>query len=169
MKKVLIIDTSILCVWLNVPGMAICGPDIDQWNKQRVEQKITNEQKNKSTFVLPLATIIETGNHISKAPHSRKEQADKLADLMKKSADQQTPWAAFSEQNYLWSPEKLKELARTWPDLAESKLSLGDATMKEVADYYSQMGFRVEILTGDQGLKAYQPAEPKEIPRRRER
>jgi len=30
MKKVLIMDTSILCVWLDVPGMATCGPDDDK-------------------------------------------------------------------------------------------------------------------------------------------
>ncbi len=29
MKKVLIIDTSILCVWLEVPGKDSCGPKDD--------------------------------------------------------------------------------------------------------------------------------------------
>ncbi len=33
MKKVLILDTSILCVWLDVPGMDTCGPDDDKWDK----------------------------------------------------------------------------------------------------------------------------------------
>ncbi len=169
MKKVLIIDTSILCIWLDVPGMDTCGSDNDQWNKDRVQQKITDEQQNKSTFVLPLATIIETGNHIARATHSRKERADALAELMYKSADQKTPWAAFSEQGTLWSAEKLKELAESWPELAESRLSIGDATIKDVADYYGQIGFEVEILTGDQGLKSYEPAKPVEIPRRRKR
>ncbi len=169
MKKVLIIDTSILCVWLDVPGMDTCGPDTDQWDKARVQQKIEEEQEDKSTFVLPLATIIETGNHIAQGTHSRKDRAEALADLMNKSADQQTPWAAFSEQGALWSPEKLKVLAGTWPDLAASKLSIGDATIKDVADYYSQMGCHVEILTGDQGLKSYEPAQPTVIPRRRKR
>jgi hypothetical protein len=88
---------------------------------------------------------------------------------MKKSADQQTPWAAFSEQSTLWSSEKLKKLAEVWPDLAAGKLSIGDATIKDVADYYAQMGCLVEILTGDQGLKAYQPEKPVNIPRRRKR
>jgi len=169
MKKVLIIDTSILCVWLDVPKKDTCGPDDDRWNNARVQQKIKEEHNNKSTFVLPLATIIETGNHIAQASHSRKERAESLAELMAESADQQTPWAAFSEQSTLWSAEKLKELATSWPNLAASKLSIGDATIKDVADYYSQMGFKVEILTGDQGLKAYEPIAPVEIPRRRQK
>jgi hypothetical protein len=168
-KKVLIFDTSILCVWLDVPGMDSCGPDKEKWDKAKVQQKIEVEKINKATFVLPLATIIETGNHISQAKQSRKERAEALADLMKKSADQQTPWAAFSEQSPLWSPEKLKKLAETWPDLAAGKLSIGDATIKDVAEYYAKMGFEVEILTGDQGLKSYEPEKPLDIPRRRKR
>ncbi len=167
MKRVLVIDTSILCVWLDVPGMAACGPDSDRWDKQRVESKLVAEQQTKTTFVLPLATIIETGNHITRAPHSRKERAEALAELMRKSADEQSPWAAFAAQSPLWSPEKLKELAKSWPDAAVQGLSLGDATIKDIANYYSQAGYAVEILTGDAGLKAYEPVRPTLTPRRR--
>jgi len=170
LKHLLIIDTSILAIWLEVPGMENCGPDHDRWDKKRVAQKIQSEIDEKTTtFVLPLASIIETGNHIAHARHSRKERGDALADLMRKSADQQTPWAAFSDQTVLWSPEKLKLLADSWPELAAQKLSLGDATIKDVAEYYTQMGYSVEILTGDLGLKAYEPRVSVEIPRRRQR
>lgn len=169
MKKVLILDTSILCVWLDVPNMADCGPVNDKWDHQRIADKIEAEERDSTIFVLPLASIIETGNHIAQSNHSRRERGESLADLMKKSANQETPWAAFSEQSVLWSPEKLIVLANTWPTLATQKLSLGDATIKDVAEYYAQMGYRVEILTGDAGLKSYEPAVPVEIPRRKQR
>ncbi|MEW6379961.1 MAG: hypothetical protein AB1611_10190 [bacterium] len=169
MKKVLIIDTSVLCVWLRVPGMESCGPDEDQWDWDRVEKKIDDENQNHSIFVLPLATIIETGNHISRAKHNRRECGVVLADLMSKSADQKSPWAAFSDQAALWTSDKLKELANTWPDLAAQKLSLGDVTIKDVAEYYAQSGYEVEILTGDKGLKAYQPIAKAMVPRRRQK
>lgn len=169
MRKVLILDTSILCVWLEVPSMGDCGPDDDKWDRKRVADKIAAEEQDATTLVLPLASIIETGNHIAQAEHSRRERGEALADLMKKSANQETPWAAFSEQSVLWSPEKLVALADNWPDLAAQKLSLGDATIKDVAEYYAQMGYQVEILTGDAGLKAYEPAAPAEIPRRKQR
>lgn len=169
MKKVLILDTSVLCVWLDVPGMSDCGSDNDKWDQQRVESKITEEELNSTTFVLPLASIIETGNHIAQAGHSRRERGVSLAELIRKSAKQETPWAAFSEQSVLWSPEKLVVLADSWPNLAAQKLSLGDATIKDVAEYYAQMGFRVEILTGDAGLKSYEPIVQVEIPRRKQR
>jgi len=167
MKRVLIIDTSILCVWLEVPGMDTCGPGNDCWDKQRVDAKLSLELERKTTFVLPLASIIETGNHIAQSSHSRKERGEALANLMRKSADEESPWAAFSDQSILWSAEKLKVLANSWPDLAARKLSLGDATIKDVAEYYAQMGYEVEILTGDQGLKAYEPVAPVSVPRRR--
>lgn len=88
---------------------------------------------------------------------------------MRRSAEHKEPWAAFSDQTILWSPDKLKLLADIWPNLAAEKLSLGDATIKDVAEYYAQMGYSVEILTGDQGLKAHQPETPALIPRRRQR
>lgn len=149
--------------------MAECGPGHDKWNKRRVTEKIREEERDNATFVLPLASIIETGNHIAQSSHSRRNRGQALADLMIKSANQETPWAAFSEQSMLWSPEKLIQLAENWPELANQQLSLGDATIKDVAEYYAQMNFRVEILTGDEGLKAYTPVTPTEIPRRKRR
>ncbi len=169
MKKVLILDTSILCVWLDVPGMARCGPAHDSWDKARVANKIETEERAGTTFVLPLASIIETGNHIAQAAHSRFERAQALASLMDKSAQQATPWAAFSAQSGLWASDKLADLAQRWPAMAAQKLSLGDATISDVANSYAQAGYSVEILTGDQGLKACEPAVPLAEPRRRQR
>lgn len=65
MQKVLIIDTSILCVYLKVPNMEDCGPDNDKWDYNRVVRKINDEIINKSYLVFHLATLIETGNHIA--------------------------------------------------------------------------------------------------------
>jgi hypothetical protein len=168
MRKVLIIDTSILCVYLGVPGKETSGSDHDKWDKKRVDARFLEEQDNGTTFILPLATIIETGNHIAQGALKRYEIAQVFADILIKVADGVIPWAVFTTQlDELWSPEKLKELALEWPALASSKISIGDATIKSVAEYYATVGFEVEILTGDGGLKAYQPANPAPIPRRR--
>ena len=169
MKKVLILDTSVLCVWLDVPAMDRCGPTEDCWDRARVVAKVEQEEQARTTFVLPLASIIETGNHIAQAKHSRLERAQALAALMHKRAQRESPWAAFSEQSALWGKEQLSTLARTWPALAAQKLSLGDATIKDVADFYAQMGCQVEILTGDEGLKRHEPQVPVAVPRRRQR
>ncbi|QTA84085.1 hypothetical protein [Desulfonema magnum] len=167
MRKVIIFDTSVLCCWLKVPGKSTCGGSNDRWDFTRINEKVEEELKNKSTFVLPLATIIETGNHIAQAHGNRYDIAKKLSDLILKAATETEPWAAFEHQSELWNEKRLKELADKWPNLASQGLGIGDATIKEVAEYYSEIGFNVEILTGDQGLKVYQPAEKTIIPRRR--
>jgi hypothetical protein len=169
MRKVLVIDTSILCTWLRVPGRETCGPDDDRWDPQRVDEKIAVEKAAGTLFVLPLASIVETGNHIAQAAHGRRERAIELARLMRESADEQSPWAAFTHQSALWSAERLKDLAETWPDLAARWLSLGDTTIRYVAEHYAQAGYAVEILTGDRELKSYEPITPDEVPRRRGR
>lgn len=169
--KVLLIDTSILCVWLKVTNLDSCGPDNDRWDYERVNKKIEEEIENHSTFVLPLATIIETGNHIAQAHGDRYSMANALREIVIKSADEETPWAAFSEQENLWKGDGLKSLLDRWTKTVVSGQSIGDASIVDVANLYSSMGYEVEILTGDSGLKAYQPMLPQPkrlVPRRRQ-
>lgn len=165
-KKVLILDTSVLCCWLRIPGKETSGPLNDQWTPERIDALI-KEEKQRSTFVLPLATLIETGNHIAQAAHRRHECAIALASHLAATADAQTPWAAFTDQSALWESDQLKVLAESWPGLAVGGTSIGDATIKDVAEHYAKAGFHVEILTGDAGLKAYEPAKPLPAPPRR--
>lgn len=167
-KSVLIVDTSLLCVWLKIPKMETCGRVGDIWDFQRVEKEINAAVGQGYTLVLPLASIIETGNHIAHAPQYRHERAKGLAELMCKAADQKSPWAAFQHQTELWSPDRMKELAQLWPPLAERKLAMGDATIKQIGDYYGEIGCVVEFLTADEQLRAYEPKRPKLVPRRRQ-
>lgn len=167
--KVLIIDTNILCVYLKVPYMDDAGPTNDKWNYERVSNKIIEEITNKTVLVLPMATLIETGNHIAQANGDVYSIAQDLANIIKKVANEEEPWAAFTFQSELWNEENLIKLADEWPDLAAQKLSIGDTTIKNVAKYYSDAGYQVEILTADQGLKSYEPATKKIIPRRRKK
>ena len=82
-------------------------------------------------------------------------------------AKEEEPWAAFTFQSKLWNEESLLKLSKEWPRLAAEKISIGDATIKSVAEYYARSGYTVEILTGDKGLKSYQPSQNIYIPRRR--
>ncbi|MHB1629989.1 MAG: hypothetical protein ACYCVB_16735 [Bacilli bacterium] len=166
--KVLILDTSMLCCWLQVPGKETCGSRDDTWDKARVDSLLNGEIQKGATLVLPLATIIETGNHISQSPRLRYETAQRFGSLIMKTAERRSPWAAFSDQSALWSAEQLKHLAETWPDKAAQRISIGDAMIIAVAEYYSKIqSIQVEILTGDAGLKAYQAVMELPKPRRR--
>lgn len=128
---------------------------------------LEQERANDSTFVLPIATLIETGNHIAQAARERFERANSLAMYLREAADAKSPWAAFTDQSSLWQPDNLRALAESWPELASGGTSIGDHTIKDVAEYYAKAGYFVEILTGDAGLKAYEPVQPVAIPRRR--
>lgn len=166
-KRVLILDTSVLCCWLRVPGKEETGPVHDRWDHHRIDALLERERAENSTFVLPIATLIETGNHIAQARSHRFERASSLAGYLREAADAQSPWAAFTDQSQLWQAENLRALAEVWPLLATGGTSIGDATIKDVAEYYAKAGYFVEILTADAGLKAYQPAQAVAIPRRR--
>lgn len=169
MQRVLIFDTSVLCVWLRVPGKRTCGPKTDRWDGDRIEDLIQREIPAGAIFVLPLAAIIETGNHISQARQNRYETALRLGEIIQKTAIASSPWAAFTEQAGLWEPDGLTRLARTWPTAAAEGVSIGDLTIREVAEYYARTGAHVDILTGDTGLKAYTPRAPGLLPKPRRR
>jgi hypothetical protein len=166
-KKILILDTSILCCWLRVPGKDTAGAQHDLWDFSRIDKLLVAERDQGSTFVLPIASLIETGNHIAQCNGDRYNLATSLTDHLKNTVDASSPWAAFTDQSALWEPSKLQELATVWPQLAVGRTSIGDATIKHVAEYYSQAGWEVEILTGDEGLKAYETSRQTLIPRRR--
>lgn len=168
-KSVLILDTDMLCVWLKISGFNSCGSDDNRWDYAKVDKEIQVAISLEYTLVLPLATIIETGNHIAHATEMRMERGRDLAELIRKAADETSPWAAFTEQAELWSSENLKKLADAWPALAAIKLTIGDATIKDVAEYYSKMGCLVQLLSGDALLAAYEPPPPPlVVPRRRQ-
>lgn len=169
MRKILIIDTSILCVWLKVTNMEVCGPDDDKWDFLRVDSKIRKEQSAGTTFVLTIATIIETGNHIAHAHGDRFALGKALGTIIDKVVEEKSPWAAFTEQSELWKPENLKRLSDKWQTTVAQGQSLGDASIVDVAEYFAEAGFEVEIFTGDQGLKSYEPAIKPFVPRRRRR
>lgn len=170
-KKVLVMDTSMLCVWLKVNGLETCGPDSDRWDYDRVKKVIDGEMENQTLFVLPVASIIETGNHIAHANGDKYTMVKALCDIIVKTAEETSPWAAFTEQSHLWTKDGLKNLANRWQKTGVTGQSIGDASIVDVAEFYSQLpNHEVEILTGDEGLKAYQPSKPataRLIPRRK--
>lgn len=169
MRRIIVIDTSILCVWLQLPGFTSAGAAENSWDYDRIQHKIEQAIQEQATLVLPLATIIETGNHLSQCNGDRYSLAQQFCEILRKSVDSEQPWAAYSAQNTLWSDDQMRQLADTWPHQAAQQISIGDATIIGVAEYYSNAFPRrqVEIFTGDAGLRAYSPSQPREdLPRR---
>lgn len=178
-KKVLIVDTCLACVWLKVPGMETAGSDSDRWDFERVDAKL-NEEINKGTLlVLPIASIIETGNHITQIKEvDRNPYIQDLGNKIKASIDGSAPWTAYSYQNKLWEGSHLKEVVDRWISMnaGDAKHSLGDVSILDVATAYRNIGLEVEILTADNLLKSYEqvdlnmmdvPAPPRRRTKRR--
>ena len=168
MRKVLILDTSILCVWLRVPGKETCGPDNARMTYESVSQKLELEINQGTTLIMPLASIIETGNHIAQINGDKFDIVNAFVDHIDNAIDGRVPWAAFTEQSPLINGDALKQILATWRQTALSGQSLGDAMIVEVAKYYASYGVEVEIYTGDVGLRSYTPLKPNGLsPRRR--
>lgn len=171
-RKVIILDTSILCVWLGVPGRdRIEKRGEEPITQNDVDEKIKAEIDEGARIVLPLASVIECGNHITQIKGADpKKYIDKFADFILKSIEGLEPWDIFTNQTNLFDEENFKKLVETWRDLSMSGISMGDASIIQVANHYDSKNFTVEIFTGDTGLKAYEPAPQKEIlPRNKSR
>ena len=170
MRKLLLIDTSLLCVWLQVPGKETAGNN--KWDFERVNQKIQTEINAGTTLVLPLATVIETGNHIAQANNNKNNKyptAQKFAEIITCAADETSPWAAFREQIVLWEAEELKKLADKFPTQAIQETSMGDASIVILGWHYYQKAYHVEFLTDDEQLKSQEPPPPQPPTRRSSR
>ena len=165
-RRVSIFDTSLYCCWLGVPGRETAGSPPNFWDGPRVDHLIAETAKSGSTIILPLATVIEAGNHIAQSQHERFKHASKLCGHLKEALQGETPWVTFTDQSSFWTEEHLLKIVEEWPVLAEARMSFGDATIKRVADYYASAGFDVTILTADEQLRAYEPAKPSAFPRR---
>lgn len=166
MNKALILDTSIICVWLKVPKMETCGPTGNMWTHEVVKEKIDAEIDAGATLILPLASIIETGNHIAQAKGDKHDIVNSFVEHINGALDGNKPWAAFTEPSKLIGKDALKQTLEQWKSTALSGQSLGDALIVEVAKYYAAYNIPVEIFTGDEGLKAYEPVQ-QIVPRRR--
>ena len=157
-RKVLIFDTSVLTVYLELPGFPNTGAGSLMKDKQGVDKKIQEETEAGTLMILPIATIIETGNHISHILGDKFAHVNRFVSLLLDIADNKLPWAMFSNQSGMWSPENVKKLAIQWKEHGVCALSIGDESILDVAKYYCAAGYEVEVFTGDEQLYGFSTA-----------
>lgn len=153
-----VIDTSVLCIWLGIPNRDKCVADGENWDSIAVRNRLESIEKSGENIVVPIASIIETGNHVAHIGGGRiYEYARKFGDLLSFIAQSDNPWMFFSQEE-LWEPKALEDIARSWPEYAKSKMSLGDYSIKSVVEFLKRAfpTRKVEILTCDSALKAFQ-------------
>ncbi|MBF0549298.1 MAG: hypothetical protein HQK60_02065 [Deltaproteobacteria bacterium] len=147
MSVVCLVDTSIFVEVLNVPHMA----HHHNQTLQALEEKI---RANESLF-LPMATILETGNHIAQNGDGnlRRKSAERFVAEVQKAIDGASPFKPVS----FITAEELKMWLAEFPDMAMRGCGLGDLSIiHDWSRLCSQnAGRRVYIWSLDAHLGSY--------------
>jgi hypothetical protein len=108
MSSICLIDTSILLNFLNVP------------NRNQSREKVLQDFKDYAaagcTFLLPMASILETGNHIAQNGdgNQRRETAQRFVKTIQDSFLGQSPWQPIDFP----SPDEIRTWLEQFPGLA---------------------------------------------------
>ncbi|MER5355468.1 hypothetical protein ABT093_34720 [Kitasatospora sp. NPDC002551] len=140
------LDTSVFVEILDVPHM--------NGHRAEVVSEMLSREKAGVHFILPTATIIETGNHIFqiKEGSARRGRATVFMNLLEKTARGEAPWRLHQR---VWDSVFLADLCRggaTAMDLAEhavrQQLGAGDLSIVAERDLYaSRVQAEVRIWT----------------------
>ena len=146
-----LVDTSIFCEIVPVPGRS--------QQREEVIKVLEDHIRNEVTLLLPIATILETGNHIAhiSGGSQRRATAQRFVDLVQQAlADFEGP-APWTVPEPLLSPEDVQRYLNQFPDCAMQGIGLGDLSIIE--EYGRQCHLhqarRVFIWSLDGHLSAY--------------
>lgn len=150
--KVVIVDTSILVVWLQVPGFKEAGEE--RLTFDDINERINRYKQEGAHLMLTIACLIETGNHIAQIKDGdlRRSNVNAFASFLEKTLNNSNGWMMFYSEKDLWSKEEISKLIAMWRENGIYKLSLGDASILNVVNQLKPV-YDVEVFTGDTQLK----------------
>lgn len=132
MSNVHFVDTSVLVELLNIPQKSK--------NHEAIKAEYEELTKNKDIFILPVAVLIETGNHIAHISDGnvRRNIAIKFAEFLKKAVN---------------------KVIDCFPSQAQAEVGFGDTSIiEQFKDYWSnhQPIGHMRIWSLDDHLSAYE-------------
>lgn len=142
-----IVDTSVFCNILGVPGRC--------QNKQQILKQLRKKVEGGWSLLLPLAAIVETGNHIAHVDdgNKRRNVAKLFVEQVKLALRGDAPWVVTP----LPDVETWSAWLDGFPDQAMRGISLGDMaiikTWEQQCDLHKQR--RVMIWSLDKALQVY--------------
>ena len=143
-------DTSIVMNLLEVPHM--CA-DAECVKAEFVKAVAENE-----TLILPISTIIESGNHIAHIANGtiRREKTLKFQEFLKKTAREEAPWTFYGAE---LTKEDLEYLDAEFPDRdLQMEMGIGDMSIIRFYEKYKEttpgIG-RIMIWSTDAHLAGY--------------
>jgi len=106
-------------------------------------------------FLLPVAVIYETGNHIAHVPDGGKRRvvAEGFVELVRRAFEGELPFTPTPLQN----PEAMVEWLDEFPDRAMTGMGFGDLSITKVWEQQCGLnrGRRVAIWSYDKHLQGY--------------
>lgn len=153
-ELVAVVDTGVLCCWLEIPGKETAGSGSDRWNTERARTEIDGIIKRSGTLILPLSVTIETANHIAQANRARRAKAQQLFDRVVASLNGTHPWKRFDESQRLWTNKWYTQAQQAWPEFADRGIGLADYSIAGISRYFFELGSEVVTLTTDRMLAA---------------
>ncbi|GAA1900443.1 hypothetical protein [Lapillicoccus jejuensis] len=148
-----LIDTSVFLEILDVPGKAS--------RHQQIADEFIARYKDGHRFVLPLTTIIETGNHVAQCGGDRRGAARRFTTALRQAQETQPPWIIRDVQ---WDKARLDYLltgdstgSSLMDLLGDGRMGTGDvAILVERDEFRSASNFTdVRIWTLEATLNAY--------------
>lgn len=117
--SVCLIDTTILCEILEVPNK--CG------HSDLVLSEMEDKVKEQEALLLPMSSILETGNHIGQNGdgNQRRRTASKFVHMIEQAVRGETPFTPTP----FFEPLELLEWIDHFPDWAGRGSGLGDLTI----------------------------------------
>ena len=146
-RGIRLIDTCILCEILEIPGKS------NPKDSQKYSDEYDLFAGMGGRFVLPLATLIETGNHIAQNGDGkqRRKAADAFVKFVQAAMDDESPFL----KSEIWNADVGAWLAN-YPDNAMRGKGLGDVSIEVdsviVKRTFGVSGLDVEIWTKDKHI-----------------
>jgi hypothetical protein len=144
--SVCLLDTSILCELLEIPGKCGSFPEVASELEHKVQQG--------ESLLLPLTAVLETGNHIGQNGDGRQRRAaaERFVRLVKDAIEGRTPFVPTP-----FEPESWRHLLDEFPDWAGRGSGLGDWTILKEFDRQCLLhpSRRVYIWSTDGHLSSY--------------
>lgn len=162
--RVHFIDTSVLVNILDIP-------DMNQDRDAVLEEYRRLEQEDGNTFILPLATIIEAGNHIAHISDGsmRRIKGQEFATVLRKVADDESPWKFFEDEV---TRDEIRIIADKLPESVLYKSGAGDISIITAYEKYISktigIGY-IRIWTTDNHLRQYEQQLVMPLTRKRRR
>lgn len=143
-----IVDTSVFCNILDVPGR--------NQNREEILKQFAQQAVQKDLHMLPFTTVLETGNHIGQLAESglRKKYAEIFVSAVSDSIQGNSPWQPIAFPGN----QELLSLFEGFPFKAEEGLGLGDhLIIKQWKNACQQFpAYVVKIWSVDSDLAGYE-------------